>query len=476
MKRNLFKVKSILLTSLMIAALAGCGGGGGTASTTGDTNTNTGDTGGDTGGNTNTTGQLKVTVYGDVNTPLSGATVVLGDSNGDLISFATTGADGKVTFSNPPVNATVTAAYQCASGLSYDRDLEVQYDINAPEIAIGLWDCNDNSSVLGTVNVNVTSNIGGAAWWEIHIGNQSGSGSAFTLTSEDLQSDGKFSVAAIGYDWGGDPVAYGTALDQTFTNGMTIDITANSTAFTDVPFSFANLHSAAIDYFSFLGVDRNGADLADMYLSGGAPIPSTFAMKAISGGDSSSYAAGLNLDMNSDGITDAGYYINNGSYPTLDAQTFDFNASVMPTIPANLSIGGTAARPVFSWTGSYTSGDVLELDFYTDFSYNISMPPTSTSATFPELPDALADFRPNGISEFEVNNWSYDTVNGYDDVLAKNLAYYAGTWTLTGTTRMSDANSGQLSIGASMKSTQRVPSSTETKNKSRLRWSRNSGR
>lgn len=429
MGKNLFKVKNALLTSLLVAAIAGCGGGGGggTASNAGNTN-NQSNTGGNNGGNT--TGQLKVTVYAEVNTPLPGATVVLGDSDGNLITHATTGADGKATFLNPPANATVTAAYRCASGLSSDRHLDVEYDINAPEIAMRLWDCNDNAATLGTVNVNVTSSINGIARWEVRSKNHSSSAlsSAFTLTSRGLQSNGKFSVVAVGYAADGTPVAYGTALDQTFTNGMTVNINASKTIFTDVQYSFANIHASAKEYY--VNFSEDSVDIYGVYRSGGTPIPTNITMKVIPGFDINYYSAGLRLDRDNDGISESNYYFRRYS-STLGAQTFDFNE--MPTVPSNLSIGGSTERPVFSWTGSYASGDIVEISTYGRSSYYLTMPSTRTSATFPELPQTLADFRPNGISNFNITNTSYDTINGYEDLLLKSRAYYNGTWIYTGT-------------------------------------------
>ncbi|MEK7851954.1 MAG: hypothetical protein AAB275_08715, partial [Deltaproteobacteria bacterium] len=226
-----FQVKRYLLwitLATLFFALAGCG-----------TSTPSGATDIDTGAAS--TLMVKV-VNDDDKSPISGATVVLGDSTGAMISYSTTDGSGETTFTGPPANATVTAAVSSDNGTETLYSLKTLYDVNLSEVTINL---DKASASLRTVSVNVTSSIVEVNYWEVYGGDGYITGDAIdnpvdiNIIQPNIQSDGKVSFFAVGYDVNGNPVGYGTLLDQSFTDGMTIDI--NKSDLSTASFNMTNI-------------------------------------------------------------------------------------------------------------------------------------------------------------------------------------------------------------------------------------------
>jgi len=178
---------------------------------------------------------------------MADVTVVLGDRNGALIHYGTTDANGQIALFYVPANATVTAAFICqrSGAVTPTYSLDVRYDVNGP-VTLRVDGCStpSNSSrgsiALGTVTLNVTNAISGITQnevstnWPVDTGWPPGliTQQTITITPYDLQSDGTLSLFVIGKDANDTSIGYGALLDQTFHDGMTVDITV------DQPLSF----------------------------------------------------------------------------------------------------------------------------------------------------------------------------------------------------------------------------------------------
>ena len=428
-------------------------------------------------------GSLRVRVTGNDDTLVQNATVVLGNSNGGMISFGTTDANGEYTFSNPPANATVTAAYSCvySGSTNTNYSLPVLYDVNVAAVTLNVNNCNLNqTTALGTITVNATNSIGAAVYWEVYIGYSGGNGSnvissqTYTVYPSMLQSDGKLSVVVIAKDGSYNPIGYGTVLDQTFVNGMAVNIDVNQT-FSYVQYTLNNIPATVKSVGDQLTMNRKDAGIyvGDWGLSS-TSTSTILSVPYIPGfGDTFEYYAGVNLDQNSNGNIDSQLWLGNFGIQasTPSDQTFDF--SQMPAIPSNVTVSyatGTAT-PTFSWTGSDASANDVSIYGYANVAggagLNLDMyaSPTRTSVVFPELPPALAAFRPATVQSLSVNNLVNSLFAGYNDYLTTMDQWAtAGTATIPpGTSKQTGgAYSSSQSLApqlnkTSLSSTSRVP-------------------
>ena len=179
-------------------------------------------------------GSLRVRVLNSDGKEIANVTVVLGNPDGTMVSFGTTDATGIIRFQNPPFKATVTAAIDC-QGYSYRYySLAAAYDVNISEVTLSLYDCTGGSG-FGTLNVNVTDGVSGIDFRDVTVGGLTLGGDSYTFAlpvyPDYYQSDDKISVVTVGYDADDNPVGYGLLLDQTFYDGMTVDITIDKTDF-----------------------------------------------------------------------------------------------------------------------------------------------------------------------------------------------------------------------------------------------------
>src|SRR5574337_1171500 len=174
--------------------------------------------------------RVKVVSYDGLSSQLQvvpGATVVLGDSTGAMIASAQTDANGVVTFWSPPQNATVTSA---VTGTGF-YSLHTFYDVNVPAVTISLYK-SSTPAKLGTVNFTVTCNgassvlmLGSTPSWSWKLCSGGTATASVGVYPYDQQVDGKFSFLALGNDISGNPISFGSLLDQPFIDGMPVNIT-----------------------------------------------------------------------------------------------------------------------------------------------------------------------------------------------------------------------------------------------------------
>ena len=389
------------------------------------------------------TTQLRVRVVNDYddNAPLAGVTVVLGDSSGALVNSLTTDVNGEVTFSNPPANATVTSAVSGTSPYGTSQtlySLHAFYDVNVPAFTISLT--RGGIVTAGTANVHVSNSVISVTNWDIWPGAIFGSDVvdpvAIDIYPADVQSDGKVSFVAFGYDVNNMLTGFGTLVDQAFVSGMTTTVDLNRTDFTTLNTTFSNVPATAkgINWIDF-GMSRKDGDF--VYLSDGLilPVPAVHGAGVVAGyGDRFSYDMEILLDTNSDGPVDA--YMGSFRDSTILAnQTVDF--STYPSVPGNISTSGTGtARPTISWTGSDPAADEIWMSVYyspsisVEYAYTIEAPVTRSAVQFPELPASLAAFRPTswvGFPSVDVENDILDGVSGYNEAVVSYERLVNGT-------------------------------------------------
>jgi hypothetical protein len=382
-------------------------------------------------------GSLRVRVVNEGGQEIADATVVLGNSDGSMITYGTTDATGIVRFQNPPNNATVTAGIHCQAYSRTYYYLAAAYDVNISELTLMLYDCSEGD--YGTLNVNVADGLSGIDYREVTVGGLTYGGDShsfsFGIGSYFFQSDGKFSLVAVGYDANDQPVGYGLLLDQTFSDGMTVDVTIDKTGFGQIEYLMKNIPQSAMRYILANPITRKGADTYVFSIWGEAPVPASVTIPYILDfGESYRFTATLDIDRDGDEITDSEIGIVRKSL-TQSNQTFDFSKT--PLIPTDLTFSMTKPDcPTISWNGGDASAQFVGI-FLSDsstapvksyFSYSFVLPPSRTNIVFPELPETLAAFRPTGYQGLDISTYNYDIYSGYDDYLRKTDMHYSGTY------------------------------------------------
>jgi len=383
------------------------------------------------GGNDSGGQPLRVTVEGVSAGNLSKVTVVMGDRNGAMLASGMPDAGGKITFANTPVDATITAALSClrTGATTTDYNLAVQYDVNGSVVLYLPNNCDfyvfpipsgPPAPSPGVVTINVTNKLGGVTQNEILNKPPFEAGTlltryTMTVDTYDLQTDGKLSIIVAGKDDFGGLIGYGALLDQTFTDGMSVDITVDQ-PMSFVHYQFTNLPATANFLCSGILQSRTDKNSA-YYLSAcngqsSPPSSATVDVPYIPAlGDRFNYSVNLSLYPGTGARYGSGQYLAfpgpAGSAPS--DQSFDFGQAL--TAPWDLAMSGTdTATPAFSWSGV----DPTATDFNVWASLRLpsgeslylspgQLSLARTSITFPELPDSLAEFRPVGVDLFGVN-------------------------------------------------------------------------
>jgi len=382
-------------------------------------------------------GLLRVRVVNGDGQAIADSTVVLGNSDGSMITSGTTGATGIVRFANPPNNATVTAGIHCQAYSRTYYFLAATYDVNISELTLMLNDCSEGE--YGTLNVNVADGLSGIAYREVTVGGLTYGGDShsfsFEIGSYFFQSDGKFTLVAVGYDANDRPVGYGLLLDQTFSDGMTVDVTIDKTDLAQIEYLMENTPQSAVQYILANPITRKGADTYVFSIWGEAPVPAWVTIPYILDfGESYRFTATLDIDRDGDEIADSEIGIIRKSL-TQSNQTFDFSKT--PLIPTNLAFSMTKPDcPTISWNEADASAQFVGIFLYDSltvpvksyFSYSFVLPPSRTSIVFPQLPETLAAFRPTGFRDLDISTYNYDIYSGYDDYLRKTDMYYSGRY------------------------------------------------
>lgn len=375
---------------------------------------------------------MHVAVVDGLGRPLANAVVVLGDRDGSLSAYATTGAGGDVFFAAPPPEATVTAAIRCTPPDStrtyYFAD--TTYAVTVARVLLTLGSCDSNRD---QVTVTVAAPVGVAAS-DITLGPITYAGPTASLDVADaLQDDGRISVVALGYDDGGGIVGYGLAVDQPAVAGGMIAVAIDRNDIARNRHVFDNVPSRAVSYFAYAALIRKHAstNLPVNFAMGSLPLPAALTTYAIPGfGDTYNFGASISLDRDNDGNPDADVGLVRYLATAAD-QVFDF-ASV-PVVPTALTwAAGSDGRPVISWSG----GDPLATAQTVAFNYSTTSPKNSfhhsmtvrasaASIVYPALPDVLAAFRPAAYSDLSLETIKMDAPVAYRDYLtaiAENAA------------------------------------------------------
>ncbi len=374
-----------------------------------------------------------VTVTNNSGAKLAGVTVVLGDSDGAMKATGVTNAHGIATFSEAPANATVTTAYTCLySGSTYTYySLDVQYDVNEP-VTLAVNDCSiipgsgsSTTDSIGTITVNITTALSGTTITqnELMMNGLYWSGlpavvSQLTLTiyPYQLQDDGKLSIYVLGRDANGLAVGYGMIQGQTFTDGMTMNIAV------DKPVSFVQYHLTNLPVgagFLCTNLDQTRSGKGEVWIIDCRELSSsssttTIAVAYIPGvGDQFQYSVDAFVDSSNGNVwVSSSQYLALAPSTLLSDQSIDFSQAL--AAPSGLSVAGSdTVTPELIWTGldpaaeaSYlfasfrlTSGSFVYLDID-----NLST--ARTSIKFPELPDSLAAFRPQGVGSFSIGSFA----------------------------------------------------------------------
>ena len=365
-------------------------------------------------------------------------TLVLGNSDGSMISYGTTDTNGEYVFTDPPANATVTAAFSClqsgATNTTYS--LKVAYDVNVPEISLYADYCKKTEyqeQEIGAITIKATNSITAAKVWDINVGNDIHwtnsleSQLTYTVYPHMLQSDGKLSIAVIGNDLYWYPVAYGILLDQTFVDGMTVDINVDK-AISYVQYNVSNIPSAAKYVSAHLDVERKNIQLFTGLSS--ATTATTLNIPYIPDcGDQFDYSVWVDLDQNNNGINDSYVSLNNSSFPGTSPTNQNFDFSQALAVPTNLTVSyatGTT-RPTISWTGTDSNTDSISLHGYSNSIFSVSMTagPERTSVVFPELPSSLIAYLPPSINTLSLYNFGFSPGYSY----TSSATFYSNTTT-----------------------------------------------
>jgi hypothetical protein len=307
----------------------------------------------------------------------------------------------------------------------------VQYDVNEPVDLYLQNNCDfyvypySPPPALGVVTINVTNTLSGVTQNEIlnkppfEVGTLI---TRYTMTVDtyDLQSDGKLSIIVVGKDHLGGLIGYGALLDQTFTDGMSVDITVDQPV-SFVRYQFTNLPATA-DTLCF-GILQSRTDKGSAYYMNTCSVHSSLPPSATVNvpyipalGDRFHYSVNLYLYPDNSGMYGSGQYLAlsgpAGSAPS--DQTFDLSQAL--TAPSDLAMSGaTTATPTLSWSGV----DPASRDFSVWASLRLpsgsslffspgQLSLTRTSITFPELPDSLAEFKPVNVDLFGVHTSASD--------------------------------------------------------------------
>ena len=376
---------------------------------------------------------ITVTVSDQLSHAYPGVTVVLGDRDGAMKEYGTTDSNGQITFATPPANATVTAAASCLSSgaTTTTYSLDVRYDVNRLA-SLQLDGCQTSlvsstgSTALGTITLNITNATSGITQYAV-AANRSffaafgGLITQQTITIEpyDLQIDGKLSLFVVGSDNNGTLLSYGYVLDQTFTDGMTVNVAVNEPV-SYLQYRISNLPSTANYLCSGVYQARTGKgglwlDDCQNLASG---LTSTIVSVPYMPGFGDQFLHNVTLSsyqyLNSTTSVYSYQSLGTGPYaPVLANQSFDLNQLL--TVPTATVSGADTPTPTISWSG--VDPDAAQISVFASFRLSastyylmVSDPGAGrTSYTFPELPDSLAEFRPVAVTAFYVDTFSSDT-------------------------------------------------------------------
>ncbi|GAB6096776.1 hypothetical protein JCM14469_30290 [Desulfatiferula olefinivorans] len=315
--------------------------------------------------------------------------------------------------------------------------LMTYYDVNLAEVTIRVDDKGSTPpTFVGTVTIHITDHVG-VDHWELSGVSYSypdyndSSSVVISVYQDDLQDDGTLSFVVIGYDSDDNPLGYGVLVDQSYTDGMDLDLSIDKIDFGLLNFNFDNIPlSASYFYYSinqsFDESSRYEIDEKKIF----GPLPSSVESYYIpSLGDRLIYSLTLMLDPDDDGENESWIGLH-GRSETPSEFTVDFSRPV----PTDLSMAtmGTGT-PTISWNGNNTDSDAINVTLSKSgdskrFHYTLYNQPSRTSLVFPELPDSLSAFRPTWADSFDVICSDYTFASGYNDFLEIMGQSLTGEW------------------------------------------------
>jgi len=377
---------------------------------------------------------------------IAGALVVVGNADGSIFATGKTDANGEINFQNPPVDAIVTAAvsYTDYTDRTARQSLETYYNVNVAALTLPID--TGRGPLAGTVNIDIATEIPGIVVCQIQFGSvrkeiqtKDGHASATTdIYRGDFQNDGKLSFLLWGMDSEYNLLGYGTVLDQTFTDGMSIHALLNRKDFNSYTFKLVNIPETARSYYRSILFEEKGIysysfrkDSSPLLAD---PIPSSVRVQTIpNAGKSYCHLVELYTGRQPDGSGKSMLQMKK-IQPTPSNQSFDFYQT--PIIPSNLKVtdSGTAT-PAFEWTDANSSADEMFIYFVTDdhkSAYGLHFPPSRKTVLFPKLPDQLASFRPAKLmfNDFQLNVDNYNFIEDWQDYLTKMDQFVSGTFSL----------------------------------------------
>lgn len=389
---------------------------------------------------------IPVTVTDFAGNKVQGVTVVLGDSNGAMKSYGMTDANGQITFSDAPADATITAATSCLySGATLTTySIDVRYDVNTP-VTLELNVCSATSysipppsQTLGTITVNVTNIPIEVTRDVLTVGRQGFvnlggliTKQTVTMTENDIDQNGTFSISVTGMDANNVSIAYGILSSQTFTDGMTVDVSMQSMSYaqyqiTNIPATPIALLPAITTY----GRLSPRAMLPSPYPLTSMPSSTTLNVPYIPGlGNGYTHHLEVVFDQDHDGIDDSqqSFNVNELSVSIASNQIFDLSKAL--SAPYVTVSNANSSTPTFSWTGVDPAATDISVWINMHQSPEVflfiglnGLTRTRTSITYPELPDSLAVFRPAKIDYFTIRTSAFD-----GGIFRTSSGYYRGT-------------------------------------------------
>ncbi len=389
---------------------------------------------------------IPVTVTDFSGNKVQGVTVVLGDSNGAMKSYGLTDANGSITFSDAPADATITAATSCLySGATITTySINVRYDVNAP-VTLVLDVCSAVSysippppQTLGTITVNVTNIPIEVTHNSLTVGRQGFASlnglitnQTVTMTENDLDPDGTFSIFVNGLDGNNVSIAYGILSNQTFTDGMIVDVNMKPMSYAQ--YQIINIPAtpiALLPAITTYGRPSAPAKWPSPYPLTSVPSSTTLNVPYMPGlGNGYTHHLEVVFDQDHDGIDDSqqSFSVNELSVSIASNQIFDLSKAL--SAPYVTVSNANSSTPTFSWTGvdSAATGISAWINMHQSpevflFIGLNGLTRTRTSITYPELPASLAVFRPAKTDYFTISTSAFDGI-----VFRTSSGYYRGT-------------------------------------------------
>lgn len=209
--------------------------------------------------------------------PMTGVKVAINDADGELLLDGTTDSNGEFVADDMTAGASATVADENSP---FGGLLQTKFALKPGKTY--QFSVTNKPTILGTITVNGTNIPGGVLFTDVKVGECHGSlGSSFTITSNCVQTDGKFSVYAEGM--GSDRTIYGRALktDLTFTNNMTVTLSDWYTPTSTMGISSFNAPAELTSAFFDVEFERRGTYFTNEALHAGAVSGTSFTGAAI---------------------------------------------------------------------------------------------------------------------------------------------------------------------------------------------------